>query len=167
MKVLGISSEVWISSAALIEDGRIVAGAAEERFNRQKMSSAFPDQAIAYCLKEAGCTLDSIDHIAVAWNPGAHISSASHRFTRNMRWRGEFLSNTPAALLDLQDHPQVTGIEQIIRLPDGDTRITFVDHHLSHAANAFLLSPFSDAAILTADGRGEEETCTFCVGCIR
>jgi len=148
----------------LIEDGRIVAGAAEERFNRQKMSNAFPEQAIAYCLKEAGCTLDSIDHIAVAWNPGVHITSASRRFTRNMRWRGEYLSSVPAELLDLQDHPQVTGIEQIIHLSDSDTRVTFVDHHLSHAANAFLLSPFADAAILTADGRGEEETCTFCVG---
>ncbi len=99
MKVLGISPDVWISSAALIDDGRIIAGAAEERFNRQKMSKAFPEQAIAYCLKEAGCTLDSIDHIAMPWNPGIHITSASKRFTRNARWRGEYLSSVPAELL--------------------------------------------------------------------
>lgn len=164
MKVLGISPDVWISSAALIDDGRIIAGAAEERFNRQKMSKAFPEQAIAYCLKEAGCTLDSIDHIAMPWNPGIHITSASKRFTRNARWRGEYLSSVPAELLDLQDHPKVTGIEQIVHLANSDTRVTYVDHHLAHAANAFLLSPFKEAAILTADGRGEEETCTFCVG---
>ena len=164
MKILGIAPDVWISSAALIEDGRITAGVAEERLNRQKMSSAFPEQAIAYCLKEAGCTLDSIDQIAVAWNPGVHLRSASRRFTHNMRWRGEYMSSVPSVLLGIQDNPEVTGIDQIIHLADSDTRITFVDHHMSHAANAFLLSPFDDAAILTADGRGEEETCTFGVG---
>ena len=50
MKVLGIAPDVWISSAALVEDGQVVAAAAEERFNRQKLSKAFPSQAIDYCL---------------------------------------------------------------------------------------------------------------------
>ena len=164
MKILGIAPDVWISSAALIEDGRVVAGAAEERFNRRKMSSAFPEQAIDYCLKQANCTLGSVDRIAVAWNPGVHITSANRRFVDNMRWRGEYLSSTPAAILSQKGNPEVTGIEQIIHLSEGDTQVVYVNHHMAHAANAFLMSPFSDAAILTADGRGEEETCTFCVG---
>ncbi len=164
MKILGIAPDVWISSAALIDDGRIIAGAAEERFNRRKMSSAFPEQAIDFCLKQGNCTFDSIDCIAVAWNPGVHITSANRRFVDNMRWRGEYLSSTPAAILRQDGNPEVSGIEQIIHLPEKDTRVVYVNHHMAHAANAFLMSPFSEAAILTADGRGEDETCTFCVG---
>ena len=154
MRILGIAPEVWISSAALIEDGRVVAAAAEERFNRQKMTSIFPDQAIDYCLQQAGCSLDDIDQVAVAWNPGVHIRSASRRYSHNMRWRGEFLVNTPAALLGKLGSPQVEGMEEIIHMADGDTRVVFVNHHMAHSANAFLLSPFKRAAILTADGRG-------------
>lgn len=164
MKVLGIAPDVWISSAALIEDGRVVAAAAEERFNRQKMSNAFPDQAISYCLREAACSLEAIDHIAVAWNPGGHISSANRRFTHNPRWRGEYLVTVPAALLSSAGSPVVEGLEQTIHSAQGDVRIVFVNHHMAHAANAFLLSPFQRAAIFTADGRGEEETCTYCLG---
>lgn len=163
-KILGIAPDVWISSAALIEDGEIIAAVAEERFNRQKMSTVFPDQAIEYCLEQAGCSLDGIDRVAVAWNPGPHITAASSRFTHNQRWRGEYLVSTPAALLKGAGSPVVEGMEEIIHLADGDTRIVFVNHHMAHAANAFLLSPFESAAIFTADGRGEEETTTFCVG---
>ena len=163
-KILGIAPDVWISSAALIEDGNIIAAVAEERFNRQKMSAAFPDQAIKYCLEQAGCSLDGIDQIAVAWNPGPHITAASGRFTHNQRWRGEYLVSPPAALLRSIGSPSVDGMEEIIHMANGDTRIVFVNHHMAHAANAYLLSPFKSAAIFTADGRGEEETTTFCIG---
>ena len=164
MRILGIGPDIWISSAALIEDGRVVAAAPEERFNRQKMSSAFPSQAIEYCLRQARCSLDSIDCIAVAWNPGDHIKSASRRYTNDNRWRGEFLVSTPAALLNHMGNPNVWGMEEIIHSAGKDTRVVFVSHHMAHAANAFFLSPFKDAAVFTADGHGEAETCTFCLG---
>ena len=64
MRILGISAFYHDSAAALIEDGRIVAAAQEERFNRQKHFAGFPRQAVAYCLAEAGCDLDGVDHIA-------------------------------------------------------------------------------------------------------
>lgn len=164
MKVLGLAPDVWISSAALIEDGRIIAGAAEERFNRQKMSKAFPAQALDYCLRQAGCTLNDVDVIAVPWNPGAHIRSASSRFVGSARWRGEYLVNLPAALLKHLGSPEVRQIDQLVTLPGKELRLTFVNHHSAHAAGAFFLSPFDEAAILTVDGRGENETVTWSHG---
>ena len=64
MRTLGISAFYHDSAAALVEDGRIVAAAQEERFNRQKHYAGFPEQAVAYCLGVAGCDLDSVDRIA-------------------------------------------------------------------------------------------------------
>src|SRR5215468_1026969 len=64
MRILGISAFYHDSAAALIEDGRIVAAAQEERFTRQKFDSRYPAQAISYCLAEAGISLGDIDHVA-------------------------------------------------------------------------------------------------------
>ena len=63
MRVLGISAFYHDSAAALIEDGRIVAAAQEERFTRKKHDPSFPKNAIAYCLEEAGASLDELDHV--------------------------------------------------------------------------------------------------------
>ena len=51
--VLGISAFYHDSAAALVNNGRIIAAAQEERFTRIKHDPAFPAQAIAYCLREA------------------------------------------------------------------------------------------------------------------
>lgn len=163
MKILGISPDVWISSAALLDNGKVAAAAPEERFNRQKMSNLFPDKAIDFCLEKAGCSIEDIDQVAVPWNPGVHINSASKRYTHNLRWRGEYLINVPGALLSHFGSPEVPQIEQIIPIRGKDIRISYVSHHMAHAAGAFYLSPFERAAVLTVDGRGEMETCTGCL----
>ena len=64
MRILGISAFYHDSAAALVEDGRIVAAAQEERFTRKKHDASFPHHAIAYCLGAAGAKLSEIDHIA-------------------------------------------------------------------------------------------------------
>src|SRR3982074_1159946 len=56
VRVLGISALYHDSAAALVEDGRIVAAAQEERFTRKKHDASFPSHAVAYCLREAGIT---------------------------------------------------------------------------------------------------------------
>jgi len=63
MRILGISAFYHDSAAALIDDGRIVAAAQEERFTRKKHDAAFPHNAIAYCLGEAGVAADELDHV--------------------------------------------------------------------------------------------------------
>ncbi|NQT06207.1 MAG: hypothetical protein HQ575_01555 [Candidatus Omnitrophica bacterium] len=164
VRILGISPDIWISSAALIEDGKIIAAAPEERFDRQKMSNAFPNKAIAYCLDRAGITINDIDYIVMSWNPALHIKSASMRYSKPIRWRGEYLYSTPSCLLNQFYSSDPKHIEQKISLNGKDLSLFFINHHDAHTANAFLLSPFEKAAILTMDGRGENETCLFAKG---
>ena len=73
MKILGINHDMYITSAALIVDGKIVAACPEERINRIKNTRAFPSQAIDYCLKKAGLKIHQIDYIANAYNPAVHM----------------------------------------------------------------------------------------------
>ena len=55
-RILGLSAYYHDSAACLVEDGRIVAAAQEERFTRKKHDANFPARAVAYCLREAGIT---------------------------------------------------------------------------------------------------------------
>ena len=48
--------------------------------------------------------------------------------------------------------------------PNRDMEIFYIRHHLCHAANGFFISPYKEAAILTADGRGELDCATFSIG---
>lgn len=164
MRILGLLSQFWISSAVLMKDGKIVAGAPEERFNREKMSRKFPHEAICYCLEKAGITIEAVDYIAVGWNPGIHIRSYNRRFSDTFRWHAEFLYNIPNSILRHRQDKRVPWVEQIFKHPKGETKIIYVTHHLAHAANGFYLSPFKDAAILTVDGRGEDETAFYGTG---
>src|SRR5213596_2257994 len=52
MKIIGISAFYHDSADALVQDGRIVAAAQEERFTRKKHDAGFPRSAIRYCLAE-------------------------------------------------------------------------------------------------------------------
>ena len=60
MRIVGLLSQFWISSATLLKDGKVIAGAAEERFNREKVSRKFPHAALDYCLKEGKCSIEDI-----------------------------------------------------------------------------------------------------------
>lgn len=164
MKILGISSDIWITSAALIDDGRIVAAAPEERFNRQKMYRNFPLNAIKFCLKEASCNLEDIDYVALAWNPGIHIRRPNFRFSDVIKWRAEHLYSIPNQLTPLLKNKKIDYIEQRLKQENGECKILYITHHLAHAANAFFLSPFAEAAILSIDGRGENATALFAIG---
>ena len=164
MRIVGLLSQFWISSAVLFKDGKVVAGAAEERFNRQKVSRDFPHNAIRYCLKEAGSTIEDVDYIAVGWNPAIHISNYNRRFSDIFRWHAEFLYNIPNNIFRHRADKRMGHVEQIFTHPKGTTKIIYVTHHLAHAANGFYPSPFKEAAILTVDGRGEDATAFFGVG---
>ncbi len=161
MKILGLANDVWISSAALVSDGKVVAACAEERFNRQKMSKVFPRRSIEFCLKQAGCSLGDIDRIVFGWNPAVHLRSVSSRYIDVQRWRGEYLYMLPGALMSYFGSPEVNEFKQTLKTKDWDAHIHFVNHHDAHVASAYFLSPFREAAVFTVDGRGEEETCTF------
>ena len=160
MYVLGISCFYHDSGAALVGDGNLVAAAEEERFNRQKHYNGFPEQAIQYCLDEAGITIDQVDHIGFYEKPLV-------KFSRILE---VILADWPRTYVSwLRSMPVWLGSKlntgRLIQKALGtDQDILFCQHHLSHAASAFLVSPFEEAAIITADGVGEWSTTAWGVG---
>ncbi len=155
MHVLGTSFYYHDAAAVLISDGRLVAAAEEERFSRRKHDSGFPENAIRYCLEAGGIEPKDLDAVAfyekplVKFDRILQMSLATwprgiRTFVRAMPvWIGSRL-NPGKRLLDA--------------LPGFEKEIFHVPHHLSHAASAFLVSPFEKAAILVADGVGEWAT---------
>ncbi len=160
MKILSIYPYTHISSAALMVNGKIVAAAPEERFNRIKMSTAFPFKAIEWCLNKYKIELDDIDLITVPWNPAININDASSRWTNEMRWRGEMLSNIPINIMRLLGKKPASNMT----ISFDKQKIVYLNHHECHAASAFFTSPFKNSDILTIDGHGEIDTCYFGVG---
>jgi carbamoyltransferase len=161
MRILGISAFYHDSAAALVEDGRVIAAAQEERFTRQKYDSRYPSNAIAYCLAEAGLRLGDIDHIAFYDKPFLKFERLLETYLA-FAPRG-FRSFHLAMPLWVKDKLfQKRKLTEKLRAAapdfDWDHRLLFSEHHLSHAASAFFPSPFEDAVILTMDGVGEWAT---------
>jgi carbamoyltransferase len=160
MNILGISCFYHDSAAALIKDGLLVAAAHEERFTRKKHDQDFPTNAIRYCLQEGGIQAQDLDYIGFYDKP----------FTKFERILTTYVATFPKSLPSfLKAMPlwlkEKLWIPQKMREELGDTaKLLFVEHHLSHAASAFFVSPFTEAAILTADGVGEWETTTMGIG---
>src|SRR5688572_30890120 len=66
MRILGLSN-MRDAAAALVENGRIIAAAEEERFVRIKHVTALPVHAVRFCLNSAGIRLEEVDAVAVPW----------------------------------------------------------------------------------------------------
>jgi carbamoyltransferase len=156
MITVGLAHDLFISSAAVVKDGRVVAAITEERLNRQKQFKGFPAMAMKECLKMAGAKLEDVSAIAFGWNPARHLDFANYRQSNNARWRAEYLYAIPNMIMGHFGVPSQETMEQ--SLEGIDTRIIYYDHQLAHAANAFYLSGYDRAATFSADGRGERET---------
>ncbi len=151
MNILGINAYHGNASAAIVCDGQLVAAVEEERFNRVKYAAGFPAQAIGYCLKEAGLTLNEIDHVAVPRNPYARLGTKLFYALRMPSFARERLKVLT----------KFTGIpEALVQAFDTDPaklHATFhrIEHHQAHLASAFFVSPFEHAFLLSADGLGD------------
>lgn len=182
MYTLGINAVFHDSSACLIKDGVLIAAAEEERFTHFKHGKRpipfstyeLPFHAIDYCLSIADIHLKDIDHIAYSFDPELLISEQqkkSHLTTipfypygvqeQENPWENLFLSailNSPAQLTDGYPHH----LQKRFRgCSTNDWEWHFVEHHVAHAASAFLPSPYLEAAVMTLDGRGEIATTTY------
>lgn len=157
MNILGINQVPgmigWMhdSAAAVVKDGKIIATAEEERFNRIRHSRGNPTQAIEYCLKEAGVTLEQVDVVAIANNPYAPFK----RFRPNL-----YPTNLLRDLINIVifEHYRFN-LKKKTR-----AKIIFVDHHLAHAASTYYCSGFDRANVLTIDGSGETESFAYFIG---
>lgn len=133
------------SSAALVKDGKLIAMIEEERLNRQRHARGYPRQAVDFCLKTAGVTLQDVDVIAVGYNPWRFLS---------LRYLNLRPSNFFKDLLNLV---LFTGYLSQLKKQSG-AKIMYIDHHTAHAASTYRCSGFTDANILTMDGSGEVES---------
>ena len=162
MYILGIHNSGWLTSAALIKDGEIRVACPEERLDRRKYSRAFPVGAIRFCLQSEGIPLSAVDHIAIGWNPGINVASRYRGgFSERLRYAGEWLYSVPNHLFGRLLPLEIESTEQVFRARGATARIHHVTHHDAHAANAFYLSPFEEAAIFTADAYGERNSTTW------
>ncbi len=151
MNILGISCYYHDSAACLVQDGRIIAAAQEERFTRKKHDPAFPSRAIAYCLKEGGISSKDLDFVAFYEKPLIKFERIleTHLARAPMGLRS-FLMAIPLWITQRLWMPDL-----IRKEVDFDGKIIYPEHHESHAASAFFPSPFQEAAFLTSDGVGE------------
>ncbi len=166
MLVLGFSN-MRDAAAALVQGGRIVAAAEEERFVRIKHVTALPLHAIRYCLREAGVRLDEVDAIAVPWKYWVLGRRAVLALGAMLRSPQLFRVKGRRSLERLgQEWAELAFLRSRLGRDFGAVhrRPVFLDHHLCHAASAFLVSPFERAAILVVDGASEAHTALLAVG---
>ena len=165
MRVLGLSAFYHDSAAALVEDGRIVAAAQEERFTRKKHDPSFPSHAISYCLEEGKVGFGEIDKIVFYDKPFLKFERLLETYIA-MAPRGfkSFRMAIPVWLKEKLFQKKLLR-DELERFGEVDKdRLLFCEHHLSHAASAFYPSPYEQAAVLTMDGVGEWATTSAAIG---
>jgi len=159
--VAGISAYYHDSAACILRDGAIIAAASEERFTRKKGDDHFPEQALAYCLREAGATLSDLEAVGFYDKPLLKFERILETYV-GIAPRG-FRSFLKAGPVWMQE--KLFTHRQLRRAMDGYTGpIFYAEHHESHAASAFFPSPFDEAAVVTLDGVGEWATASIGVG---
>ena len=160
-RILGLSAYYHDSAACLVEDGRVVAAAQEERFTRKKHDPEFPSNAVAYCLRQAGITAKELDLVGFYEKPLVKFERLLETYVASApKGLKSYLMALPLWLTDklwMSDdiHSRVEGYEG---------EVMFGEHHESHAASAFYPSPFENAAIVTMDGVGVWATSSIGVG---
>jgi carbamoyltransferase len=160
VNILGISAFYHDSAAALLVDGAMVAGAHEERFTRKRHDPALPVQAARYCLQTAGIGIDDLDYVVFYDKPFIKLERILMTYVATFpRSLPSFTKSIPVWLKEKLWIPRIIGSEL-----GYNGEVLFAEHHQSHAASAFLASPFEEAAILTCDGVGEWATTTLGVG---
>ncbi len=154
MNILGIACHYHDAGACLVRDGVVAAASQEERFTRQKHCSDFPVYSINDCLQQAGLTVFDIDAVAFYEKPYLKFARVITSHLRAWPWSlPHFVRTLPLWLQDRLIVPMLLSREIGFK-----KEVRFIPHHLSHAASAFLVSPFEKAAIITCDGVGEWAT---------
>ncbi len=167
MNILGISAYYHDSAAAILMDGQIVAAAQEERFTRKKQDAGFPEQAIRYCLEEAGLDISMLDQVVFYDKPFLKFERLLETYY-NYAPKGlsSFVTAIPVWInekLFLKRNIR-KGLQAIGSFNEQTQKLLFPEHHLSHAASAFYPSPYDEAVIITLDGVGEWATASISLG---
>jgi carbamoyltransferase len=152
--ILGINAYHGDASASLVIDGQLIAAVEEERFNRIKHWAGFPAESIRWCLEAGGIKAADLDHVGISFDPRANLGKRL----------GFVLKNRPSlsAVLDrLKRQGKTLGLEEqfagAVGLRTDQVKAKFhrIEHHQTHVAAGFLISPFEEAAVLSVDGMGD------------
>ena len=166
-KILGISAFYHDSAATLLENGKIIAAAQEERFSRKKHDSSFPINSINFLLRQSQCKLNDVDKIIFYEKPFLKFERLLETYIGfSPNGYKQFSKAIPIWLKEklFQKNQIFEYLKSIDNQFEDKSKIFFSEHHLSHAASAFYPSPFDKAIILTADGVGEWATTTVAIG---
>ncbi|HBB32897.1 MAG TPA: carbamoyltransferase [Cyanobacteria bacterium UBA8803] len=154
MNILGINAYHGDASASLIQNGKLVAAVEEERFTRVKHWAGFPAQSIRYCLKVGGIAASDLHHVAVSFNPKANLN-------RKLLFTLQKRPSLQSLLDRFNKQSKSANLKQTLAdacqcQPD-DLRapIHALEHHTTHLAGSFFVSPFAEAALLSVDGMGD------------
>jgi len=165
MFILGINAYHGDAAAAIVKDGRLIAAAEEERFNRCKHSAGFPVHAIRYCLEAAGIRIEDLDHVGISRDPSAHLHKkilfAATRVASLAKSQIKDRLGNAARVRDLKDE-----LARVFGVSKKSLRARFhnVEHHRAHLASCFFVSPFERAALLSIDGFGDFISTMWAVG---
>ncbi len=154
MKILGLNAYHGDASACLLVDGQIISATEEERIRRLKHWAGFPSEAIKFCLDDSGLKLSDIDVITISRDPYANFGLKVLHALKNR-----------LSLSNIKD--RVTNLQKAMNLQDEFAlhftqdfkdfkgKIVNVEHHRSHLASAYFVSPYEESAILSIDGFGD------------
>jgi predicted NodU family carbamoyl transferase len=158
MYILGINAYHPDSSAAIISDGKLIAAAEEERFNRIKYWAGFPKESIRYCLQEAGIGLTDVDYIAINRDSKANLYKKLS-FVLTKRPSFSLVKSRIANMLKIEGIKDILCKEFSISKGKLKAGIYRVEHHRAHLASVFFVSPFKSATAVSIDGFGDFTSC--------
>lgn len=154
MNIIGINAYHGDASAALVVNGQLVAAVEEERFNRIKHWAGFPSESIRWCLQQGGLTASDLDHVAISFDPKAN-------FLKRIGFVATHWPSASAILDRLKRQSKTLAFEDQFAAAVGversalKTQFHRIEHHQTHVAAGFLMSPFQEAAVLSVDGMGD------------
>ena len=163
MNILGLNAYHADSSACIVVDGKLVAAAEEERFNRIKHWSGFPTESIEYCLSAGGIGAEELDYICINRNTRANLLKKIGYVIRkrpslsSLKDRLRNRSKIGNIVDEFCNKISVSGKEL-------KAEFKFVEHHRAHIASSFLVSRFKEAALISVDGFGDFLSCMMAVG---
>jgi carbamoyltransferase len=159
--ILGLNAYHGDASACLVDSGKIVAAAEEERFRRIKHWAGFPSEAITYCLAEGKVGVGDIEHVAVNSDPKANL-------LRRLRYAFLYRPSPKLVLDRLRNQKRRFSINRKLETlcPGGHlrARIHRVEHHLAHLASSFLVSPYRESVVVSVDGFGDFASAAWGIG---
>ena len=166
--VLGITDS-HTAGACLLRNGKIEYAISEERITRNKSEAGYPKLAVEKILQLASVEPEEIQLVALA---GKY--SHEKKFYSNWDWYKVGYEDQLKAeqgkddnKINLEDRLNDRKKAIVNHLKIDERKILVVEHHLAHAASAYLASPWindEQVLILTCDGSGDGICATVNIG---